>query len=316
MERFEISEQARKSRKYPGHHEVFDSFEPFAGEMPLHFMSDFIGTRTREGYDRAVNARTDPVVAASLPPFGEEYFEWVEILDAVRHAKSHFVMIEVGAGWGKWSARGCLAARMRGIGDIRLGLVEAEPSHAWSIPQHMADNDILPSDYDLFEAAVGGEEGKIFFAVGKPDGWTEDGPVDWYGQAVVSGEAVKTDVKYACRPVFLMPGGWKAIEIPLKPLSEIVENYQTVDLIDMDIQGAEAVAVLSSLPSLNERVRRLHVGTHGRGIEQILRQNLQAAGWICKRDYPSNCEVVTDFGLVYFQDGVQSWINPRLCDDL
>ena len=36
------------------------------------------------------------------PDFCEEYFEWIDVLESVLAADQQFVMIELGAGYGRW----------------------------------------------------------------------------------------------------------------------------------------------------------------------------------------------------------------------
>ena len=84
-----------------------------------------------------------------------------------------------------------------------------------------------------------------------------------------------------------------------------------VDLIDMDIQGAEAEVVESSLDLLDRRVKRVHIGTHGDEIEARLRAAFARMEWRCLYDFPHGSDTATPFGVVSFGDGVQSWINPR-----
>lgn len=40
-------------------------------------------------------------VTTTLPAFDEEYFEWIDLLEAVTEATGEFTMIELGAGWGR-----------------------------------------------------------------------------------------------------------------------------------------------------------------------------------------------------------------------
>ena len=87
-------------------------------------------------------------------------------------------------------------------------------------------------------------------------------------------------------------------------------EYPYVDLVDMDLQGAEADVVDECLDLLNTRVRRLHIGTHSPEIEQRLRKTLDGAGWILIRDLPMHTETGTRWGPVHCIDGVQSWFNP------
>jgi hypothetical protein len=109
-----------------------------------------------------------------------------------------------------------------------------------------------------------------------------------------------------------MRDGWGAIRVPQIPLSDIISKYTLIDLADLDLQGAEGGAIEESIGLLNERVRRLHIGTHSHDIEAHLRKTLSDAGWERLRDYPCARENDTPVGRVTFVDGVQTWDNPRL----
>jgi hypothetical protein len=58
-------------------------------------------------------------------------------------------------------------------------------------------------------------------------------------------------------------------------------------------------------------VKRVHVGTHSREIEDGLRRLFRALGWQSLADYACLSSATTPFGMVSFRDGVQSWLNPR-----
>lgn len=64
----------------------------------------------------------------TYPPFDEEYFEWIDLLEAVAAAKDRFTMLELGAGFGRWTARAAAAAKQRDL-SYSLIAVEAEPTH-------------------------------------------------------------------------------------------------------------------------------------------------------------------------------------------
>jgi hypothetical protein len=86
-----------------------------------------------------------------------------------------------------------------------------------------------------------------------------------------------------------------------------------VDLIDLDVQGAEADVLEPAARLLDERVRRVHAGTHEpRSNEDRLRALFRRLGWECLWDFPYGRESDTPFGRISFQDGVQSWRNPYL----
>jgi hypothetical protein len=141
-------------------------------------------------------------------------------------------------------------------------------------------------------------------------------PDQWYGQSLISLSATesssdRTDRDYFGKPLRFTPGGWGTIEVEVHPLSKLLPEG-IVDLIDMDVQGAEADLVECSMETLSTSVRRLHIGTHSHEIEERLRRTLAAAGWLTKWDFVCQTRQETPFGSVEFGDGVQGWLNPHL----
>ena len=59
------------------------------------------------------------------------------------------------------------------------------------------------------------------------------------------------------------------------------------------------------------KVHRVHVGTHGPDVEQRLRQVFSSLDWENVNDYPGGTSAETPWGRMHFQDGVQTWLNPR-----
>lgn len=270
---------------------------------------DWIGSKTPDRFTETPWS-TSSRGALDYPDFDEEYFEWIDLLESVSDAKSTFVFLELGAGYGRWSARAAHAARQKNK-LYRLGLAEASPDHVAQLQEMMKLNDVATSDYEIFNVAISGHRGVVQFKIGWPDGLE---PKCWYGQAVTTNDmldAVCVGEKGGF-PLLRMRDGWKVITIPTTPLSDVIRLYDFVDLADFDLQGTEADAIEESIDQLNSRVRRLHIGTHSREIEHRLRDLLFQHGWRCLRDFQSQSESDTPFGRIRFIDGVQSWINPRL----
>jgi len=241
-------------------------------------LDSFLGTIVRRAY--RIECATGPFGTPSYPPQDSEYREWVDLLEAVLEARECFTMIELGAGFGRWTARGAFAAKQRGI-PYRLIAVEPDPTHFLWLEQHLKDNAISASW--LMRTAVTDTRETVQFS--------KQNPAESYGQCIIRHADVET------------------IVVPAFTLSDILARFRDpwysfpdyVDLIDMDIQGEEARVVLSSVSDLNAKVKRLHIGTHTRGIEQKIRECLISNGWTCLADEPCG-----------LQDGAQSWVNPRL----
>jgi FkbM family methyltransferase len=299
------------------HHPLVTAYDPVGGECSPGFDYDFLGVRTRRGYYAGMPEETARTARfTSYPPFDEEYFEWLDILQAVEEAADSFVMIELGAGYGRWCARAAAAIRRKPNCQFQLVAVEAEPAHFRWLREHFRDNDLDPTEHDLVWAAVGAQPGFVPFWVGAPD--------EWYGQAIAVGHGqppplpdVGTRRRLKARSALGRPPSASETNrsitwIPCVTLADVLSPYPRVDLIDLDVQGAEYDVLASAIDLLNKRVRRLHIGTHSTEIEQQLRQLLTAHRWEKLNDYPSQSTSETPCGPIQFGDGVQTWVNPAV----
>lgn len=317
------------------HHPVFSEFVPYCGDVPQGFQVDFIGALMCCDFIHGAGAYPSKI-ETSYPPIDEEYFEWIDILESVRRAQGQYVMFELGAGYGRWAVRAACALKNRAAIPIHLVAVEAEPTHFRWLREHFRNNGLDPEAHALIQGVVSDKSGDSLFLVGMPGG-RNDRADQWYGQAVAASPESPTHrkrifAKYArslaswirgrgCRsseeqyeglPVFRDQSGWKSIKVRSLTLEALLGDFERVDLIDFDLQGEELKVIQSSLDSLDSKVARLHIGTHARDIEKGLRISLAEHGWNCLADYPCGATSQTPWGTVNFQDGVQSWVNPRL----
>jgi FkbM family methyltransferase len=291
------------------HHPVFAKFKPYEGQNRPGFEVDFVGVATDCKFiDAAPQGRSD----TSYPPFDEDYFEWIDVLESVLCSKDEYVMVELGAGFGRWSARAAYAAKQLNIYP-RLIAVEPEPKHFSWLLQHFCNNALNPSEHDLLDAAISDTNAPQMLCIEMPG---YDRADRWYGQALLQEPGAWTGQKYESFNVFEGPAGWKSIEVPSIRLGDLFDVLisgvlSRVDLMDFDIQGQEAAVIRDGIDLIDERVARLHIGTHSREIEAELRALLTDRGWTKVFDYPCASTSETPWGAITFVDGVQSWLNPR-----
>ncbi|WP_334148032.1 FkbM family methyltransferase [Hyphomicrobium sp.] len=256
----------------------------------------------------------------SPPEIDDEYFEWIALLEAAQSARKQFTFVELGSGKGRWSARAIKAAEAAGMTG-RAILVEAEPGHADDTAEFMASEGIDPSCYHLIRAAVAAQRGTMPFVVEGPHGFTKD---NWLGQALLScasmdrshfAPAYKWRIfpeRYYGKQIYRDAQRWGFIEVDVLQLADVLPDDGTIDLIDMDIQGAEGELIHANIELLTKRVKRVCIATHSTGVEETIRRDLAAAGWDMVFDYPLQTETMTDYGLIAFRDGVQYWVNGRI----
>jgi len=306
------------------HHEVFSRFRQYSGEIPQGYHADFLGTQAQHEFTSGL--RDDVPVPYPLrrtyqnypyPRVDEDYFEWIDLLESVVAASGSYTMLDLGAGFGKWAVRAAFAARQYNP-KLRCHViaVEAEPTVYDWMRKHFRHNGIKPRWHTLLHAAVADEPGEVEFCIGGPRGGPYDRPPSaWYGQFLTKGNAAfgewRPDGKYHGFKVRLHTSGWRSIRIPGVSLGSLLEKLQRVDLIDLDIEGQELASLTSVAAELDAKVKRLHIGTHSTEIEAGLRRLLAAHGWQCHADYPLSSTSETPWGPVSFENGVQSWVNPR-----
>ena len=269
---------------------------------------DFLGAMTRDSYVKQWTTNPeDRFVSTELPAFDEEYFEWIDLLEAVVHSRSGFAMIELGAGWGRWLARAGVALRVLHRSSYKLIGVEAEPTHFGWMVEHLKENGLDNKDCLLIQAAVTDRDGQVRFYVGRAD--------EWYGQAV-AGPAPMGPIWSKLRRFVgqaLKRGSPDGIaEVRALSLNTILRDLDRVDLIDLDVQGVELSVLESAAAEINKKVERIHIGTHSPEIESGLRGMFDRLGWSCLCDYAMGGHRQTPYGQIAFQDGVQSWVNPHL----
>ena len=295
-------------RSKPQHHKIFDALTVYTGKPEPGFEIDFLGIRTRCEFSAGGIITAMPV--HTLEPH-EDYFEWIDLLESIMAAKDRYTMMELGAGYGRWSVRAAAAlGQLRGL-PFHLVAVEGEPKHYRWLEQHMSDNHIAPDARTLIQGVVSDHRDDVLFYVGRPSGERDD-PASWYGQAIIQPHEAVDEAPpghYEGEEVFPLKSGWKSVKARSYLLTDILPETDRIDLIDLDVQGEELKVISAAIEALDRRVARLHIGTHSHEIEAGLRELLSRHGWECKTDYPCAQTNETPWGPVQFVDGVQSWVN-------
>jgi FkbM family methyltransferase len=289
------------------HHKVFSNFQCWEGEVEAGFAPNFLGVMTRVSFFPQImkQHKEKRFLVTSYPGFDEEYFQWIDLLEAVTTARDQFVMIELGAGWGRWLVNAAVALQyIYGAVPYKLIGVEAEPTHFRWMHKHFHDNDIDPDRHQLIQAAVADKDGSVWFLHGNPAGC--------YGQRIVPAvrllpRRIREFLRDRRSETVLQTKKVEAIS-----LNTIMRPLKEVDLIDLDVQGAEFLVLNAAVNQLDQKVKMIHIGTHSPKIENDLRTLFSGLGWINANDYSSGSETQTRWGTITFQDGVQTWINPKL----
>jgi FkbM family methyltransferase len=291
------------------HHPIFREFSGYEGPVLRELWIDWIGGRFKRAWVAPFPGLEQ--AEASFPEVGEEYFEWIDVLEAVANARDQFTMIELGAGFGRWGVRGAQAARQKGIREIDIRFLEAEPQHAAWVREALVLNGLREDEARVVEAAVSYAGRPIPFIVS----WEGLNAANLYGQRITEPLGTKSDEVYFGKSVY-HHGSQGTIFVDPITIEALVEDTQRIDLLDMDIQGAEAEVIPNAIETLNAKVRRVHIGTHGSHIETTVRSVFAAAGWEPLWDFGAGETRETVYGEVTFGDGIQTWLNPRLTRSL
>jgi FkbM family methyltransferase len=303
----------------PNHHTVFHHFCPFSGRVPAGYGFDFLGTRIRSQFVAGLYTYpANTFLETSYPAVDEEYFEWIDVLESVIAARGSYTMIDLGAGFGRWAVRAAYALKQSQARlPFRLIAVEPEPVVYQWMHSHFRDNEIDPSRHSLIHAAACTVEKEVPFYIGGPPGGPYDRTPDaWYGQRIVKDYDLAgghdKDGLYNGFRVFCYKSNWRGIRVPAVTLTGLLKDQDLVDLVNMDIEAQEFLVIQSAIEELDAKAKRIHIGTHSRDIESGLRQLLTSHGWRCLNDYSIHTTSETPFGAIRFENGVQSWVNPRL----
>ncbi|MBI1778615.1 MAG: hypothetical protein HYR63_25015 [Proteobacteria bacterium] len=320
-----------------GHHEIFDRFARTAQQSHADCVENFVGAKTRHEYE----AELPPTSAGQKMPFSvsgrslttdedpslperlsEDYFEWIDMLEAIDQAKGQFVMVELGAGYGRWLVNAAAAVRRHKVRPnipARFIGVEASPLRFRWLVQNFKDNQIDVATNRLVWGAVSDDEEPGFFPIYHAhwignQGHTYGAPFEKSDGSRFQRVDLKTDLNklypdveyYVCNAA----PGQLFIKVPSFSLARLIAVCPRVDLIDMDVQGAELAIVRSGMAELSRKVKRVHIATHGEDIEREIAQTFAASGWQNVWCMPYNRVHATIYGEMYFCDGIQGWKNP------
>lgn len=294
-------------------HPIFDMFPPRKGWVDPGWAVDFLGVKTRVAffslYEQLADFSQRREELPGHPVPNEDYFEWITLLEAVVEAQNSFTMVELGAGWGKWIVSGIAALRAYSGLPYHVVGVESEPTHFKWMKQHLKDNDVRSRRATLVNAAVARDDGHVWFHVGAP--------ADWYGQAITSKtEETKSTLRdRLARPMRrrLHSAPDRGVErVRAVSLRRLLGPLDRVDLIDADIQGAEADAIEPAADLLDAKVKLVYVATHTDDNEVRVRDVFNTLGWESVWDYPCGVESDTPWGRIRFEDGAQVWRNHKV----
>ncbi len=286
------------------------------------FVKDQSGIETDAEFtmQQSQEVADEPKVKPPVPRREEELFEWLDLAECVLYEQEPLVFVELGAGFGRWAVRFLRMAAYARKAVEHLYLVEAERNHANWARQHLIYSGVPVSSFSVIEAAVSHKRGWDLFVDQMPKGSVHSAANEWYGQSLLSATGMsrkhveKTSNWRWSQPRAQQVGkNWGTSRVRTLRLGDLARGTTRISLMDLDIQNSEAKVIRSGIRTLNNRVSRLHIGTHSEEVERQILDILGEHGWTLVRNLPGRRKaIVEEFGEIDFQDGVQTWHNPRL----
>jgi FkbM family methyltransferase len=219
--------------------------------------------------------------------------------------REHVNMFELGAGWGEW----CLA--LAGVIDnkiipvvptsYRCLAVEGEPTHYQWLKEHFEGQNIngIP-----VHGAVSKKNGTCRFSLlAAPDAS--------YGQAI---SFHRLTLRGTIRDIYCFILR-KRIEVQMYTIDHLVQAYRFdhVDIIDIDVQGAEYEVMLGAADSIkNDLIDYLIIGTHYRELNDSLRKLLSPKFDLAVDIYPNSVATLDGFPPIRCQDGIQLYRRKNI----
>lgn len=178
--------------------------------------------------------------------------------------------------------------------------VEADDRHFSWLREHLANNGFDPDAHRLLNGVIGTQDGDAFFPA-------LDSEYDWGGAAVYT--------KIGDHGIDCRGREFHYVRKPAYSIKRALDGITTLDLVHVDIQGAEKDVIPSALDVLTQKVRWLVIGTHSRIIEGVLFDVLSRNGWKLENEKPcafhiSEVEPISEKHTRV--DGAQVWQNPHL----
>jgi len=306
--------------------DVFKGMKPWSGVAPAGYMVDFLGTLTDARF--RVPFGIDPAtvggvpVATRLPVIedGEGWFEAVNWVEAAREARGQYVMITLGACYAAQAVGAYRALQMLNPMPCKLVAVEPEPENCQWIRRHMQDNGIDPDDHWLVPLALSDHNDPVLFPVGSPGTGAQNcvATNEPLAREIYASDIIaKGRVEDALRNLLihnttgltkdLIPGHNFMAEIKLMSavtLADILGPFDLVDYLESDIQQSEILAFPPFINLLTRKVRRIHIGTHGKDVHRSLHQLFDRNGWDIVVSYEPNTKFDSPLGQFTTNDGV------------
>lgn len=313
---------------------IFDGIEPWAGQVPRGYLVDFLGTLTDVNFRTMFGVNPADAVGnyqeTRLPRIedGEGWFEAVNWIVAAREARNSYTMATLGACYGAQAVGSYRALQLLNPMPCRLVALEPEPENYEWTRRHMRDNGIDPDKQWLVKAAISATNDPVLFPVGSPGTGAqncvstneENSRKVYANEIIAAGRANETLHNLMTNNSTgimkdLVPGQNFPAEIKMVSavtLADILSPFDVLDYLESDIQQSEILVFPPYMDVVKRKVRRVHIGTHGRDVHSALLGLFQKEGWDIVFDFAPNSGFKSALGNFTTNDGVLTMRNPEL----
>jgi predicted O-methyltransferase YrrM len=324
--------------------DIFSGIRPWSGHVPHRFIVDFVGTQTNiefhpflfndPSFDgNAVGnsfeqTRVPQLSDGGSPANAEGWFEAVDWVMAAREARDRYVMITLGANYGAQAVGACKTLQLINPMPYKLVAVEPVPDNLMWIRQHMHNNGIDPDQQWIVPLAISNTTEPLYFPVGAPGigsnncfSTNEQAARKNYADAFIESgrteEALRNLLMHNTTGITkeLIPGQNATGEIKLVSsitLNELLGPFDLVDYLEADIQQSEILVFPAFAKLLKRKVRRIHIGTHGKDVHRELHNLFANDGWEMVFSFEPNATHESALGSFETNDGVLTVRNPNL----
>jgi hypothetical protein len=311
--------------------------KPWSGQVPQGFLADFLGGLTDIRFRPLLGLDHSSAggghAATSLPTLGdggngEGWFEAVTWMAAAREARERFVMISLGAHYGAQLVGAHRMLQAVNPMPSTLVAVEAEPENFAWIADHMRDNGIDPDAQWLIPMAISSSREPVLFPVGSPG----IGSNNCFATNAANSRRIYADLivrdgnpETALRSLLVdnatgftqpvHPGLPYMTEVKLVSavtLEDLLGPFDRVDFIEADIQQSEIIVFPPFMDILRKKVRRIHIGTHGKDVHESLRSLFADSGWNIVFSFAPNAQHECGLGRFELNDGILTVTNPAI----
>ncbi len=313
---------------------VFDGVKPWAGQVPKGYLVDFLGTLTDAKF--RVMFGIDPATTGGdyqqtrLPTIedGEGWFEAANWILAARDARDRYVMATLGACYGAQAVGSCRALQLLNPMPYKLVAVEPEPENYEWTRRHMRDNGIDPDEQWIVKSAISARNDPVLFPVGSPGTGAQNclatneefSRKTYADEIIAAGRADQTlrnlmTTNSTGITKNLVPGENFPAEIKLVSavtLQDVLSPFDVVDYLESDIQQSEILVFPPFMKLVKRKVRRVHIGTHGREVHDTLLELFDKDGWEIVFNYEPNSQFTSPLGKFSTNDGVLTARNPAI----